>query len=121
MYAVAARCGLEVESWWCDATGNGWWASELAQRGVPHSSPLADELMPAALRKQFAAIAADANRRRVGATAGFVLRRSSSPISPLPTRHRGDGTVTPDRRRRTRRHRAGGEPRKVLVGNRAGR
>ncbi len=121
MYAVAARCGLEVESWWCDATGNGWWASELARRGVPHSSPLADEVMPAARRKHYAAVAAEANRRRVGDTAAFVLRRSSSPTRVGSKRRQGDADVAPGRRRRTRRQRVGSESGKVLVGPRAGR
>ena len=103
MHAIAARCGLEIESWWCDATGNGWWASELVRQGIPHSSPLAAEVMPAERRKQFAAIAADANRRQVGDTAGFILRRSSTPpAAPSEARTEAVAQVTPPRSRTCR-------------------
>jgi len=103
MYALAARCNLEIESWWCDATGSGWWASELASRGIPHMSARADEIMTDEQRRHFARVAADANRRRVDDTAGFVLRRAAtpSPTAPADPVHRAPAFV--ERRRRVRR------------------
>lgn len=70
--AIAQRCGLRIDDWYCDATIFTLWASELYRQDIAHTEA-ATIKMTEAQRVKFQKLADAANARCDGDTAVFVL------------------------------------------------